>query len=773
MLDSLTLPAPTSHEVGEDVRHVCELVAPLWGLDSYVAVNPFLGFSGRPLADAIPAVAAGLGAQVLPPLEYYRRRAAEGAFTQRQLAAAAERAGLDAGDLGRALGGEPLPRRWAVDTLTFAERHDREYGTDWSGEATRSVTRWCAVYAQGGGQEWKLPLQSGLYASWREAAAVDLSLEVAGLAGWCDFVSEAPDYPRRAIEQMLEQLEVPPAERRAYLYRLLGGVLGWASYFRRPEWEGRAGPRDVEGLLAVRAVADAAIARLAPRRGKPRPFAAGRAFVSPGVLVCLQDALEDGYLGCLLGKLNPPPGAPPARPEAQVVFCIDVRSEPLRRHLEAQSPAVETLGFAGFFGVALDHEAHGTRGARCPVLLRPGVKSARHGDEGWRPGPALKRVQAAPSAAFSFVEALGLGYALGLLADALGLSPAPANDEGEAPFCLEAPLQQRVALAEGILKNTGLGAATAPLVLLCGHEGRSANNPHAAGLDCGACGGHGGALNARAAASLLNSPDVRRALACRGRALPEDTWFVAGVHDTSCDEVRLLDEGSAPASHRGRLDSLRSWLSGAGERARAERATALGLLAPAGELKSLFARRAADWSEVRPEWGLARNAAFIAARRARTRGADLEGRAFLHEYDWRADEDASVLTLVLTAPLVVASWINLQYLASTVDNDVFGCGTKALHNRVGSVGVVLGNGGDLRTGLPAQSVHAPDGTWYHEPLRLQAVIEAPRERIDLVLRQQPGVRDLVENGWLRLFALEPEGPRAWRRLPGGAWEEAR
>ena len=54
----------------------------------------------------------------------------------------------------------------------------------------------------------------------------------------------------------------------------------------------------------------------------------------------------------------------------------------------------------------------------------------------------------------------------------------------------------------------------------------------------------------------------------------------------------------------------------------------------------------------------------LVAPRERTRGMNLEGRSFLHDYDWRSDEGDAVLELVMTAPMVVANWINLQYLAS-------------------------------------------------------------------------------------------------------------
>jgi hypothetical protein len=104
-----------------------------------------------------------------------------------------------------------------------------------------------------------------------------------------------------------------------------------------------------------------------------------------------------------------------------------------------------------------------------------------------------------------------------------------------------------------------------------------------------------------------------------------------------------------------------------------------------------------------------------------------------------------------------------------VDNRLFGSGDKALHNRIGALGVVLGNSGDLRTGLALQSVQAPDGSWFHEPQRLQVLVEAPQQRIEAVLDRHPDVRDLVTNGWVRLFALDSDQPAAVRWSAAG-WE---
>ncbi len=756
-----------------EVMQVSRRIPPLWDLANYVAVNPFLGLVSSNIEDASQTVADGLGARVLPGLSFYQGRWASGEIEPIDLHQAASRLGRDADPLEDALDGEsPVATRKARLFRTYGERHDLAYGTTWEDAVLRQLTRWCAVHASGGGTFWSLPAhQTGLYASWREAASADRTLEILGLEGFRRFMRTLPASPAEAVALMLWRLGISAEEREAYLYRLLKGVYGWASYFRRESWtSGDADPQTVAELLAIRVCADAAVAELAPRGAKGAGRGLAAEVEDESALMVLQEAFEDTFVRRLVGRLNPP-GAVAAQPAVQGVFCIDVRSEPFRRNLEALDASIETRGFAGFFGVALDWHREECGSPRCPVLLRPAVTV-----EAEAPAPRITKAathfQAAPAGAFNFVEVLGLAYGLGLAADALAVrEPGRANEE-MASFRLNIPLTNRVDLASGILKNTGLGDRTARLVMLCGHDARTANNPHAAGLDCGACGGHGGAPNARVAAALLNDPEVREGLKARGFVLPCDTLFVAAVHDTTTDEIRFCGNEAIPATHAADFDRLRGWLAEAGERTRAERAATLGLPAqkPKSWIGKMIRRRSRDWSEVRPEWGLARNAAFIAARRSRTRGVDLKGRAFLHEYDASADPDGSILTLILTAPVVVASWINLQYFASTVDNATFGCGTKTIHNRVGTLGVVLGNGGDLRTGLAQQSVHGPDGTWYHEPLRLQVIVEATTVRLDAVLDAQPSVRDLVENGWIRLIALDPAGAGASLRLRSGGWE---
>jgi uncharacterized protein YbcC (UPF0753/DUF2309 family) len=269
----------------------------------------------------------------------------------------------------------------------------------------------------------------------------------------------------------------------------------------------------------------------------------------------------------------------------------------------------------------------------------------------------------------------------------------------------------------------------------------------------------------------LNEPTVREELKQQAIEIPEDTVFVAGLHNTTTDEILLYDTPRLSAGQAKALVQVRGWLSGATRLARRERAAALGLFGLSEvELDAAVLARSRDWAQVRPEWGLAGNAAFIAAPRGRTKGCDLGGRTFLHNYASSRDADGAVLELIMTAPMVVGSWINLQYYGSMVNNRLFGSGNKVTHNVVGTFGVWQGNGGDLQAGLPMQSLH--DGSrWRHEPLRLSVVLEASREQVETILERHATVAELVDNGWIHLFALEVAEGKTWKYLHRSNWAD--
>jgi uncharacterized protein YbcC (UPF0753/DUF2309 family) len=66
------------------------------------------------------------------------------------------------------------------------------------------------------------------------------------------------------------------------------------------------------------------------------------------------------------------------RPRAQLVLCIDEREENIHRYFGELDPDFETLGAAGFFGVAIAHSGLGDHAITplCPAVATPGHRTA-------------------------------------------------------------------------------------------------------------------------------------------------------------------------------------------------------------------------------------------------------------------------------------------------------------------------------------------------------------------------------------------------------------
>lgn len=779
---------------GEAVARAAEeavlSIPPAWPLTATVAVNPFLGQTHEELPVTSARLERIAGIRLAMPREYYAGKIASGEITDV--------------DLTFALQNSPLKTRLDLTSLktlastssrsrkplpTVAELAAACSGMDWPALVADRIGTFAASYFDEGQAVWAASRRNGIYAAWRAFALHDLTPEIAGFTRFGLHIADTPETARGAIERACVTLGLG-AQPGTYFHQLLLSMGGWAQYARHIKWkaelDGKADTTAFE-LLAIRLIFEEALYIRHPgiadvwrdvRRTHAEPVRPDDDSYLDSLLQTAAEHAEQKRLAAILAA-PAPAVVQPLRPRLQAAFCIDVRSEVFRRALESLDPGIRTLGFAGFFGLGASHRgfASDTVEARLPVLLKPSVFSCTEVDGGAeaeadrqarfsaRATRAWGRFRQAAVSSFAFVEAMGPVYAGKLLKDGLRLVKTGKPEQAKPRFAAEMPLEQRATMAETVLRAMSLTQNFASLVLLCGHGANVVNNPFASALHCGACGGHAGDVNARLLCSLLNDAEVRRKLTEKGIHIPEDTSFVAALHDTTTDRVTLFeaDLDKVPAD----LATAVQWLEQAGVLTREERARRL----PRASAQSILAR-AKDWAETRPELGLAGCRSFIAAPRARTTGRALDGEAFLHDYVWRQDDGFKVLELILTAPVVVASWISLQYYGSVVAPSLFGSGNKLLHNVVGGIGVFEGNGGNLRAGLPWQSVH--DGeTFAHSPLRLTVAVEAPKEAISEVLRRHENVRNLFDNGWLYLYALDDNGQMAWRYDGNLNWADAK
>ena len=781
------------------VATACARIAPTWPLDRFIAVNPLWGQIDAPFFDVARSMASWSGTRLVMPRAWFRAQKAAGAFDDDDLLAAIDRCGLTQtrtlSELLALLATDTpsTPMRARVTDVIDAGR-DLVHEVSWREQVVHSISQFCAAFFDEGQSFWgpsAHDVTDGLYGAWRAQLPADRGPELlSGLRQLRAVATTLPTTASAMIAEALKTLDISRDEQTDYLTTLLLDVNGWASWCAYRRWMARQKGDDdnaIVELLAIRLGWEVLLYRAYfddKRQG--RDVAArwrmamanwrsgdARAAAALGDDDVFLTAMEVAYQRQIAAQLPLGHTAPRNTPRVQAAFCIDVRSEVLRRAIEAQDDRVHTLGFAGFFGIAADYRSVGAVDARpqLPGLLAPRLHVVDTGvddvaaDRVARVSHAnvFEAFKTAPSSTFAIVEAFGLASVVGLVADSFGWSQRTrTDDEGlsaaavrrRKPRLVVVDVNERADLAAGILRAMSLTRDFARLVLLAGHGSETRNNAHAAGLDCGACCGQTGEVNARAAAALFNDPVVRAALADRGICIDDSTRFVAGLHNTTTEDVALFDLDELPSSHREDLAQLQRVLAAAGEAARRERAPSMGLDPARTDLHAAARRRSNDHAEMRPEWGLANNAAFIVAPREQCQHLNLEGRSFLHEYRAEQDEGFAVLEAIMTAPMVVTHWINFQYYASTVDNVRYGSGNKVLHNVVGGhLGVFEGNGGDLRIGLPWQSLHNGEA-FVHQPLRLSVFIQAPTAAIDAVLAKHAHVAHLVDNGWLHLLQID-------------------
>lgn len=724
-------------EIKTLVENAGKIIAPLWPLETIIARNPLQGFENYPFEEAL-----GLGDQ------YF-------ASTSSSMGTVVE-------------------------------------------EVNRELIKWCQVFLDEGQASMTMPgRERGFYSAWKELAPFDDRLNLAHQKGW---LSSLPSCPEETIAICLKKLHIAEDQAEEFLKFSLGELPGWAGYIKwRSEWQNpkasSKNPMTLTDFLAVRLAITCAVSG---NNHAAASFSCRHRTKTPqGEWIKTLEKREGQFLQSLLRQLSfSKVKETPHQPDAQFVFCIDVRSEPFRRELEKRGH-YETFGFAGFFGLPISIHDYNTETVKdcCPVLIKPIYEvfekpcceeecKIKHNQQGRKALNFLHRLYANLkynfATPYALVETLGFWYGLWMtlrtIAPTWAVKFRKIMHDTISPKIHTAPemaipLENQIQFAESALRMIGLTKNFSPFVVFCGHGSKTENNPYASALDCGACGGNHGGANGKILASILNQQTVRSALSERGIEIPKETLFIGGEHNTTTDKVVLEIDGVLTEKQGILLGNLKRDLAAARLANNLSRCRTFGIETTPEKSKNQLLRRSSNWAEVRPEWGLARNAGFIIGPRRLTQESNLEGRCFLHSYEWQEDRDGKILETILTAPMVVAEWINTQYFFSSWDQKTYGSGSKITHNITGKIGIIQGNSSDLKQGLPLQSVNKTDDSPYHEPLRLQVIAHAPRERIDTIIEKQSVLQNLFFHQWVILVALDPENGKFYRLIGKETWLE--
>ena len=731
-------------EIAKAIEAAQSWIGEYWPLQAAVATNPL---SGR-THESFLATAEKLqtqGVESTLPLSFYYQAYQTGRITLAAIQHAAEQLSVPQDQiqwiLSQATAAKPEASTSQPPVLLISERipcPKRGPAKSW---VLQTCTEWLANYFDQGEAVWRPNGNKSLRTFWEEHHPGQI----------------------KDIEHYLKKMEIDPQYYTPYFTRILFYLRGYASLIQwlknHPQNPWVKGSADIKTLILMWLHYEATLFSHNKINLKqiewtePQIHSTG---ISNTTLRYLwQTAYEWTKYQKLLSQLTQHTHATRNKnTRAQFIFCMDPRSEGFRRHLE-QNSLFETFAAAGFFGFPfnINHSDHSLCQWQSPGLLKAsqqvtcvmGMKNPLSFET------PIKKTQQNPLSAFGLIEwtnvfplfkLLFKQYLPGLYKSLLGTRQKKIRTIALSDSSFN--IAQATQAGESFLKSIGLTKSFAPFIFICGHEAKADNNPLLSGLQCGACGANSGQPNAELAASALNHPEVRKELKQQGIDIPDQTLFIPACHYTTTDEL-VFD---TPSEKRG-FEQIGVAIKTAEKSLREER-----LQSWPSQHSSAW-RKTKDWSELLPELGLANHTALIIGPRAYTRSLDLERRVFLHDYLSEEDASGEILQNILLGPGVVAQWINSYYYFSSVAPAHFGGGKKTLHNLTGNIGVVEGNGGDLKIGLPEESLRFQNQL-LHEPRRLLWIIFAPKAKVNSIIEKHPILQQLVKGQWIWLQVIEKE-----------------
>lgn len=750
-------------QIINSIDEAAKVIGKTWPLYTFVASNPLSGYENSSFSEAVNTAKENFGSNAFPSAELYKQ--------------AWEKGDIDKNILASLLKENNLTESSEFYINLLKSTNKKEVINE-SHTLDVVMVKWLSSFMDEGLAEWEIPYKSeGFFTAWRLLVVYDS--ETTGRTS----LKEIPKTSLETLEYILKDYN-----ERDYVQIFthhLAALPGWTGYINHrtqsnSDWH-KEYPIDAIDYLAARLwSAQKLNCPILPKKSTENKDTLVRD-VQYTFLKAWEESWQNQLVKILEKEAIKTASTENNIPDAQLVFCIDTRSELIRRHVESKGN-YETFGYAGFFGIAMDYKSldDGITRKSCPPIVGsayvvseiPQENKKTQFDAYHKKNEVsffkkyfLKRMKNMIPSAFGYVEGSGLFYGISLVGRTLmprkmyqmddkktskieGICQPEMNKAIIKNNDSAIPLDQKVGIVKSAFDLMGW-KKFAPLVVFAGHGSHSANNPFSSSLDCGACAASPGRHNARMLAKLANLPEVRKALAeTHNVNIPQNTLFLGAEHNTTTDAIILFD-AEAPDFHKQLIKDLKLSLLKAQKTATQDR------LGNKGNSVSNAEQKANNWGETRPEWGLAKNAGFIVGPRELTKNTNLDSRCFLHSYEWELDTEGKALEGIMLGPMTVTQWINNHYYFSTVDNNLYGGGTKITHNITGKFGVVQGNGGDLKMGLPLQSLFGSDENMYHQPLRLSVMIKAPIARVSEIIARNTGTKTLLDNEWIYLMVMDP------------------
>jgi uncharacterized protein YbcC (UPF0753/DUF2309 family) len=785
----------------DPVSHSLKCATPNWPLQNVVAVNPFWSLKDHHFEDIALELGLSSNVKFFMPIQFYINEMHKGVISKNCLLQSineySKKSILFSLSLDEFIQESIKISEVSSDFKCVSELVGRD--NFWNTLVKNEIGKFVSMYFDDSQSLSTFATDHTFFEWWFETQKYDYTLSLAGIRSVKKIIDNFINTdPGESIIAIMEKLDLRSSELQSkYLQRLIVENIGCFSQFKYVEWQMELknpvtrNAKTID-LLFIKVLYEYILfchfendEIFMDNWGNNKIRRHENDEEKIVYFSIWQKALEYSYQDSVVRKLNWN-SQENLNYTTKAIFCIDVRSEVIRRYLELVDPKVKTMGFAGFFGLPITYlkqnEKKGSN--RFPVLIsaRYKVKEEFKTNEEISSNllehqsirSYLKSLRKGSLSSFFYVEIFGI-IALERLFRKTFLqlkntfyhtTPVCFQNHTYTPSVNDIltkgendhSLSELCKTLSGILSSMSLINHLGRLVFFIGHGSENTNNAFNSSLECGACGGHSGDINVRLMAKILNNPEVREVLALEQRVfIPKNTLFVAAIHETVTDRIFILDQDSIPSECSDEIKKMKETFAHASDLTRAERRKF-----SSDCLDTNLERRSQNWAEVRPEWGLAGNASFFIAPRERTLGVNLEGRSFLHEYEWKNDEDFKILESIMTAPMIVTNWINMQYYASTVSPEIYGSGSKVLHNIANENAVFEGNGGDLRIGLPFESIHDGD-KFIHQPLRLSVFIEAPVHAIEHIIQTHEMLKQLVENEWLFIFQIDQKEKRVRKR----------